>query len=290
MLMASGAPRHCKNQNLSRHYESKGRSNPYLFLVNAFLLITILLTSCATTKALSQDYLQSAELIEWTQLKPGFEITNQKIKELGVSWTCVKIDLALVKKMPVIAANEKPFSVKSFARQNALTVAINTTPFSMNPKAYKPTGIIKDNGIILSEQVEQYCALAITTGNDNTLTCTILKNQTPAEIEKYDYAIGGFFVILKDNQIQEFAHNRRSRTACGTDSTGQLLYLFAVTPDFSLTDKNGLSYPECAEILKRLGCTNAMQFDGGHSTAMVVQGKSIQAPLFQRKVAAAMGF
>ena len=106
----------------------------------------------------------------------------------------------------------------------------------------------------------------------------------------YDYAIGGFYVILQDGQLLEFAQTRRSRTACGTDDTGSTLYLFAVTPDFSLTDRNGLSYPECAAIMQQLGCTNAMQFDGGHSTSMVVNGKNVRAPLFQRKVPAAVGF
>ena len=155
---------------------------------------------------------------------------------------------------------------------------------------YKAKGIVKDNGKVLSEPVEQYCALAITTCADGTLTCTILENQSSEQIEKYDYVIGGFFVILQDGQILEYVQNRRSRTACGTDDTGRILYLFAVTPDFSLNDKNGLSYPECAAILQQLGCTSAMQFDGGHSTAMVINGKTVRAPLFQRKVAAAAGF
>ena len=254
------------------------------------LLLLILFTSCTTTKSLSQDDLQSTDLIEWTELKPGFEITNQKIKELGVSWTCVKIHLSQIETAPVIKVSEKSFSVKDFASQNALSVAINTTPFSMNKKTYMATGIIKNNGTVLSEPVEKYCALAIKTDKDNLLTCAILKNQVSSEIEKFDYAIGGFFVILKDGQTQEFTQKRRSRTACGIDDTGSTLYFFAVTPDFSLTDKNGLSYPECAQILKRLGCTNAMQFDGGHSTAMVINGKNVRAPLFQRKIAAAIGF
>ena len=280
---SSGTTCHCK--------ESEGRrGNPRLFLYNAFLLIAILLSSCATTKALSQDDILPSADIEWTELKPGCEITNQKISGLGVSWTCVKINLAQMETAPVIAVNEKPFSVKNFALKNNLTAAINTAPFAKNGSLVKTQGIIRDNGNILSKPVEKYCALAITTGQDGTLSCTILQNQTSAQIEQYDYAIGGFFVILKDGQIQDFAQTRRSRTACGIDDTGSTLFLFAVTPDFSLTDKNGLSYSECAAILQTLGCTQAMQFDGGHSTAMVINGKTVRAPMFQRKVSAAAGF
>ena len=274
-----------------RHCEAEGRSNLRLYLYNAFLLIIIfLLFSCTTIKSLSQTDILPPATLEWTELKPGFEITNQKIRELGVSWTCVKIDLTLLEAGPVITTSDKPFSVKDFARQKDLTVAVNTTQFSTDGASVKAEGIIKDNGSILSEPIQKYCALAIFTDEDGVLTCSILENQNYSEIEKYDYAAGGFFVILKDGQILEFAQNRRSRTACGTDNTGHILYLFAVTPDFSLTDKNGLSYPECAAIMHELGCTQAMQFDGGHSTSMVINGKAAQTPLFQRKVAAAIGF
>ena len=63
-----------------------------------------------------------------------------------------------------------------------------------------------------------------------------------------------------------------------------LLYILVATPVFSLTDKNGLNYEECAAILKKLGCTDAMQFDGGHSSALVVNGKDVEKPFLQRKV------
>ena len=255
-----------------------------------FITVLFLLSSCATTKALSQDDILPSADLEWTELKTGCEITNQKISELGVSWTCVKIDLEQIVSAPVIAVSEKPFSVKNFAQQNNLTVAVNTTPFAKDGRLVKTQGIIKDNGSILSEPVEKYCALAITTGQDGALSCTILQNQTATQIEQYEHAIGGFFVILKNGKIQDFAQTRRSRTACGIDDSGRTLFLFAVTPDFSLTDKNGLSYSECAAILQNLGCVQAMQFDGGHSTAMVVNGKTVRAPLFQRKVSAALGF
>ena len=278
-----GAPRHCE--------ERQRRGKPQLYIHHTLLIFILFLTiSCTTTKSLTQNELLPPDSIQWSTLKPGFEITNQKIRELGVSWTCVKIDLSLIQAEPVIAVSEKPFSVKSFARQRDLTVAVNTTQFSIEGSTVKAQGLIKAGATILSEPVQSYCALCFTADGEGKLTCAISDNQTSTGIDKYDYVIGGFFVILQDGQIPDFVQTRRSRTACGTDDTGQLLYLFAVTPDFSLKDKNGLSYPECAAILKQLGCTNAMQFDGGHSTSMVINGKNVQTPLFQRKVAAAMGF
>ncbi len=273
-----------------RHCEAQGRGNLRLFLCNAFLLITIFITSCTTTKSLLTDDILPSDGIEWIQLKSGYEITKQKINGLGISWTCVKIDLSQQSAGPVSEVSKKPFSVKSFAKNNNLTVAVNTTPFAKNDNLVQAEGIIKNNGQTLSEPMEKYCALAFSFDDNRKLFCSILENQTPQELDNYSYAYGGFFVILKDGIVQEFSNIKRSRTACGTDDTGSCLYLFAGTPNFSLTDKNGLSYSECALILKSLGCTQAMQFDGGHSTAMIINGKSIQAPLFQRKIAAAIGF
>ena len=71
---------------------------------------------------------------------------------------------------------------------------------------------------------------------------------------------------------------------------GRFLYLFITVPNFSLDDRNGLDYMECSEILKYLGCDDAMQFDGGHSTGMIFNGKHVDKPTLQRKVPTAIGF
>ena len=50
-----------------------------------------------------------------------------------------------------------------------------------------------------------------------------------------------------------------------------------------------LSYMDCAEILQKAGARTAMQFDGGRSAQLVINGKNtIASP--RRKVAAALGF
>ena len=247
-----------------------------------FLICFLLITGCKTTDVSKQDF---------SLLQQGFEIIQGDIPERRSTWHCVKIDLSQITDDSQIKYYySKPASVLNFAKKNNCVVAINTTPFYLEQNPQLCTGIIKANGNVLSEPLEQYCALALFWNEDKTLSCKIIENQTEDEIEKYPYAFGGFFVILKDNKIREFKHNNRSRTACGTDETGRYLYLFAITPRFSLTDRQGLTYPECAQILQSLGCTQAMQFDGGHSTAMVVNGKSVEAPLFQRKIPAAIGF
>ena len=117
----------------------------------------------------------------------------------------------------------------------------------------------------------------------------ILSRQLHA-FEDYLYAVGGFFTIYEDNNIISFNKGKRSRSGCGISGEGRYLYLMTVTPFFHPTDRNGLNYEECAIIFRRLGCTKAMQFDGGHSCALVVNGKQVEAPFMQRKVPIALGF
>ena len=37
----------------------------------------------------------------------------------------------------------------------------------------------------------------------------------------------------------------------------------------------GLSYPQCGEIFKKMGCYDALEVDGGGSSELCINGKSI---------------
>ena len=70
---------------------------------------------------------------------------------------------------------------------------------------------------------------------------------------------------------------------CSAD--GKTLYLLSVEKGFF---KRGLSYPECAEILLALGADDAIEFDGGSSTSLFMDGM-IDISESPRKNAAYMG-
>lgn len=90
---------------------------------------------------------------------------------------------------------------------------------------------------------------------------------------KADYynAIWGRFDILKKGNI--LSHERDlpyARTVMGINEEGTYLYLMIVDgkrPDYSV----GLSYADCARILKALGATDAMACDQGGSSCMFVE-------------------
>jgi hypothetical protein len=68
---------------------------------------------------------------------------------------------------------------------------------------------------------------------------------------------------------------RNPRTFAGTDARGRTLF---VTVDGRQLGELGLSIPETAAVARSLGMTEAINLDGGGSTAMVIRGSLISHP------------
>jgi len=113
---------------------------------------------------------------------------------------------------------------------------------------------------------------------------------TPLDIEDFDYVFGGFFEILKNNEEVEFSYSsRNSRTAAGISSDGKTLFLLVVEGERKNLSR-GLSYGECAKILKSAGSADGLEFDGGSSSSLFVDGKNVLLYRNFRKCAAFFGF
>jgi len=274
-----------------------------LFFCSLLFLTFFTLFSCATTSGSSEsnssdlssqnltaEQLCPAEFI-WQEIEPGFWKTEFKVKSLGIKWMCVKIDLSNPKLRIVngAAATKKGFRISSFAAKNNAVVTVNTTPFDVN-NYLNIAGVVKNEGTIISNPVEAYCAIGFISGQ-NGYKALIIKNQTDEAISQVDSAAGGFFQILNNNEVDyNFNITRRSRSGAGINQEKNELYILVNTSGFNLRDRNGLSYPECALILQAMGCTQAMEFDGGHSTGLCIYKKQVMAPLFQRKIPVVLGF
>lgn len=118
-------------------------------------------------------------------------------------------------------------------------------------------------------------------------------------------AIGGVGVLLKDGQIkntyiQEMldvaASSNQPRTAIASAKDGSLI-LFVCEGRNKEDDILGLTTEDIANIFKELKLENALNLDGGGSTCMLINGKSIikvsdkdkQGNAVQRPVLAAIG-
>lgn len=197
-------------------------------------------------------------------------------------YTIVKVNLAEENLQIISNFSQKEgkntFSTKTFSKKSACQLVINTTPFK---KDGSPAGLIVENGSQISSANKKYAALAIYR-EESTYRAMIYDSQEEIDLTESSLylAAGGFWTILRGDKIYEFIDHKDYRTTAGLSGDGKTLYLMC---------GKKLSYMDCAKILKEAGAESAMEFDGGRSAQMVLNGKNIIAGP-RRKVAAALGF
>ncbi len=270
------------------------------------LALVLFFSSCKTTSFLLRDKYTDPQVlpvevlcpqeIEWQTIEindkidSNFKLVSFIIKKENVEWKCLKIDLD-AENLEIVAAPYsqdlgKRFFLQNYSKKHKLLAAVNTVPFDLDGRTFIPVSIVKIDNEEICPVNEDYSALAFSL---NPLRARIVRNQTQEAFEDCPYAFGGFFTILQDGQIFEFEKYKRSRTAVGISEDGRYLYLFACCGINCPTGRNGLNFEECALILQKLGAEAAMEFDGGHSSGLTINGKNAIKPSLQRKVPAAFG-
>jgi exopolysaccharide biosynthesis protein len=73
-----------------------------------------------------------------------------------------------------------------------------------------------------------------------------------------------------------WAEQRQPRTLAGTDSRGRLLLVTIDGREPGISE--GATLQEAAELMRGLGAVNALNLDGGGSTAMAVNGAVVNEP------------
>ena len=96
------------------------------------------------------------------------------------------------------------------------------------------------------------------------------------------WAVAGFGGLLQDGKVLPGpSEARHPRTALGLDRDARTLILVAVDgrqPGYS----EGLSTRELAELMLELGCADALNLDGGGSTAMVLRDPNGELRIMNR--------
>ena len=264
-----------------------------------FLFFLFASQSSALGGARPRDF--SSVQVEWKALENCPAIQTADYRESQLAIHCAKIDLTApglkIKMLPKKEKSRDIFYAEEFARQSGAILAFNTTPFyvqeSKSDKKHSTAGLCVHNGELYSRPLAGYCAIAFygfeDEGESSARHARIFASQKDKELEGVLYAAGGFWQILKDKKIIQFKELRDSRTAVGLDASGQTLYAIAVEGE-NPAKSSGLTYMECADFLRALGCENAMQFDGGSSTQFCVNGKSVLSYKNYVKVPAFLGF
>ncbi len=237
----------------------------------------------------------SAE-IEWQKLNEACDYFLFSDKTIPLKWHCVKIDLSCTKLQLTTFPSEQKIlknglKLKNFAKDTESFICVNTSPFTKTGSGKKTlAGIHKADGKVFSPPQKKYSALALKKETNGSLKAFVLENQDKQILEDFDYAFGGFFTILLDGHKKEFSYESKdSRTAIGTSKDGKTLFILVVEGEFPFKSC-GLSYPDCALILQNLGASDALEMDGGSSSALFINCKNALSYPAMWKGAAFIGF
>lgn len=103
--------------------------------------------------------------------------------------------------------------------------------------------------------------------------------------------------VAKPEAYQEGSRGRRfiggqlPRTAIGTNFAKTKIYLIVVEPTNVYNQTYGASLSQLAVVVKKLGCYDAMNLDGGGSSSLIVNGTKVSSPTNSdgRKVSVGVG-
>lgn len=104
--------------------------------------------------------------------------------------------------------------------------------------------------------------------------------------DSMDYVLGGAPLIIKSGEViddisiegtrESFFFGRHPRTAVGFKEDGT--WVFVVVDGRNWGRFKGMTIPELAKTMVRLGCTHALNLDGGGSSTMVLDDEVINHP------------
>ena len=116
-------------------------------------------------------------------------------------------------------------------------------------------------------------------GMELTISTVLSKNLATANT-----AIGGGPLLVHNGKLEHWpevkgtnspALPRHPRTAIGFNSK----FFYLVEVDGRQKDLSvGMTFPELADLMKALGCTEAMNLDGGGSSTFWLNGKVLNSP------------
>jgi hypothetical protein len=104
-----------------------------------------------------------------------------------------------------------------------------------------------------------------------------LKLEASVDLSGVQVAIGGGPVLIQDSQVKQWKGEqpRHPRTAIGWN--GEKFFLVVVDgrqKGLSI----GMTFPELADLMKQLGCDQALNLDGGGSSTLWLDGEIMNSP------------
>jgi exopolysaccharide biosynthesis protein len=167
--------------------------------------------------------------------------------------------------------------VSAFVRRYGGAAGINTTPFypasGRQGEDRTIVGITVADGIPVALPAPPYDALVFYRDKRAAILSQAEIDRTLIG-ESIVNAVGGFFRVLEAGEVPEGILRERNtarhpRSAAGLSAGGTVLYLLVI--DGRRTGSIGATEGETGIILKRLGATEGLNFDGGGSSALALR-------------------
>ncbi|MDR2742948.1 MAG: phosphodiester glycosidase family protein [Treponema sp.] len=200
-------------------------------------------------------------------------------------------------------------TVSGFVRRYDCLAGINANPFSLISERTGEDraidGVAVAGGVVVSRPDTAFDALVFYEDQAGGVVRAAIVNQEEIiSLEGIQDAVGGFWIVLQDGEITgrlrapKTAPSRHPRSAAGLSADGRYLYLLVV--DGRRFGSVGATEVELAELLRRLGASDGINFDGGGSTSLALRfsgGKvrPVNTPIhnhirgWERKVAVCLG-
>jgi hypothetical protein len=245
--------------------------------------LTVFLTLLLSSATISSPSTESVQ----PQWKPFAEDTVDglayfagRVTHPGIDFHALRIDLANAELQIVVAAGggdaDTVLSTKisSFVRTNDLLAGINALPFS--PVSGKEgeertnLGIVVADRVMISPPSPGYDALVLYA--DRRAAIVAQSDIASVESEGIENAVGGFQRILEGGELVQRVLDvnvRHPRSAAGISSDGRFLYLLVI--DGRRLGSIGATEAETAVVLRALGASEGINFDGGGSSALVLR-------------------
>ncbi|MCL2230944.1 MAG: phosphodiester glycosidase family protein [Treponema sp.] len=248
------------------------------------ICLSLLFASCASVASVDDGRqpvtFPSVEDVTpvWREFAGGVDFFHGRTGSPRLEFWAVKIDLSsreieIITKGGVVKNGiTHSAKVSSFVRDNNLIAGINAVPFdissSIEGQAIKNIGIVVSNGILIAPANPNYDALVFYKDG----TAAIVSQSSINSIANIENAAGGFHAILANGELTPRTQNneaRHPRSAAGISADGRYLYLLVI--DGRRAQSEGATENETALLLRSLGSWNAINFDGGGSSALAMR-------------------
>jgi hypothetical protein len=256
------------------------------FFISFSLLICL---SCATLSPVDEAQIPpevfgtvEAVRAQWQAFAEGIDYFHGRIAQPRLQFWVLKIDLGSPEVSIVVKGGAEDTGrtlsakVSSFVRDNSLIAGINAAPFdiasSKEGQLILNIGVVISGGKLITPANPNYDALVFY--EDGSAAIVRQSEIKAAEYSGIKNAVGGFHHILVNGEPAERTLSRdmrASRSAAGISTDGRHLYLLVI--DGKQLSSIGSTEKETALLLRSLGSWNAINLDGGGSTALALRYK-----------------